>query len=115
MYNYDRTLVAAAYKAENPDKSHVSEKALLDYDTALFNRLHTELMRQAPAAELPTDRFSISMLMFYAVCSQGRSARLRVEAACRYFESVRPQAPIEMFRLASFAPVAQPETNGEAA
>lgn len=101
MFNFDRNMVTAAFKVENKRASAASEQELVQYDAALFARLGRELLSQARANGIPVDRFSLSMLAFYAVCSPGRGARARVELACQYFESVRPQQPSELFHLAN--------------
>lgn len=92
MYNYDRNMVVAAYRAEHPDDLDPKEKTLQDYDADLFARFDAELRKQAPGKGVPLDDFSRSMLVFFASRSDAKTVKTQVQHACRFFDSVRPQA-----------------------
>lgn len=93
MYHYDRNIVVAAYRAEHPDRLDPRESALRDYDAGLFALYDAELRQQAGRKGIPTDAFSLSMLLFFATRSRAVRVDTRVRHGCEYFDSVRPQAP----------------------
>ncbi|MEN8375496.1 MAG: hypothetical protein ABFS34_08610 [Gemmatimonadota bacterium] len=94
MYNYDRNLVVAGYRAENPDRLDPKESTLRAYDAGLFAVFDEEARKQAAKKGVPIDRFSLSMLVFFAARSPAVRVDTRVKHGCDYFDSVRPQAPV---------------------
>jgi hypothetical protein len=91
VYNYDRNIVIAAFRAEHPDQLDPKEQTLRDFDVALFRRYDAELRKQAPDKGIPLDVFSRSALVFFALQSTGKAVSTQVSHACKFFDSVRPQ------------------------
>lgn len=94
MYNYDRNIVIAAYRAANPDDLDPKEKTLTDFDADLFDTYDKEIRKQAQAQEIPLNVFTRSMLVFFATRATVKALTRRVAHACDYFDSVRPQPSV---------------------
>jgi len=91
MLNYHRNMVLAAYRAAHPDNLEVEEETITDFDAELFEIYDARLRQQAGQANIPVNKFNLSMLVFFANQSGGQLVATRVRHAIRFFRSVQPQ------------------------
>lgn len=94
MYTLDRNMVVAAYRAKYPDDLDPKENTLLFYDQSLREAYEAEIVKQAGKAGVPLTRFTRSVLSLYASLSPAKMPATRVKHALKYFDAVRPQAPV---------------------
>lgn len=91
MYNYDRNVVAAAYRAAHPDTLDAKEQTLVQFDADLYRMYDAEIRKGAGEALVPTDVFSRSWLVYYATRSTAKKVETRVRHAFAFYDSVRPR------------------------
>ncbi|MDE2887468.1 MAG: hypothetical protein OXR72_04580 [Gemmatimonadota bacterium] len=91
MYKFERNVVLMTYRAEHPGKLNPMEKTLKRFDKILAGKYLSQLKKQAPKKGIPLNRFTRSMLVFFANRSTAKKAKNRVKHACKYYNSVRPQ------------------------
>jgi hypothetical protein len=90
MFNYDRNMVLAAFRAAHPDTLEVDEPTITKFDADLFAMYETELKAQATQAAIPINDFNRSMLVFFATQSGAKTVKTQVKHAVRFFLSVKP-------------------------
>lgn len=91
MLNYNRNLVLAAYRAAHPDNLEIEAETITDFDTDLFEMYDARFREQATQANIPINKFNLSMLVFFAHQSGGQLVATRVRHAIKFFRSVQPQ------------------------
>jgi len=89
--HYIRNMVLAAFRAAHPDNLEADEATIIDFDEDLFETFDGELRSQAQNNNIPTTKFNLSMLVFFAAQSSAQLVKTRVRHAVRFFLSVQPQ------------------------
>jgi len=90
MFNYIRSIVAAAFRVKHPDNLQPTEQQLRNFDNFLFTTYDGEINAQAAAAGISLDPFASSTLAFYADQSTKTTAAHRVADACTFYLAAHP-------------------------
>jgi hypothetical protein len=91
MFTYHRNMVAATFRALHPDTLEITEQKLEQFDGTLRNTFDDEMRKQAADAGIDTNKFNLSMLVFFSAQSTASLVKTRVRHGCRFFLSVNPQ------------------------
>ena len=88
---YHRNMVLSTYRALHPDQLEVTEQRLETFDESLRKKFDEEMRKQAAANGIDTNKFNLSMLVFFSAQSTAAMVVTQVKHGCKFFLAVDPQ------------------------
>ena len=91
MFTYDRNLIIAVFRNDQPGRDDVTEEELEEIDASLKKRYDEEARKQATKNGIPINTFTLSWIVFLAGTSNAKKIVDRVKSGCKLFISAEPQ------------------------